>query len=91
MFSRLTGLGMFRYRRRLAFAAYLLCSPLKDYMETKIFCCFGFAVIFSLWQIRVMQTDCPMKPLDRLNCTKKKRDARERFCFAKHWRNRASF
>ena len=71
MFSRLTGLGMFRYRRRLAFAAYLLCSPLKDYMETKIFCCFGFAVIFSLWQIRVMQTDCPMKPLDRLNCTKK--------------------
>ena len=41
-----------------AFALYLLCSPLKDYMETKIFCCFGFAVIFSLWQIRVMQTDC---------------------------------
>ena len=29
-------------------------------------------MIFSLWQIRVMQTDCPMKPLDRLNCTKKK-------------------
>ena len=47
MLSRLTGLGMFRYRRRLAFAAYLLYSPLKDYMETKIFCCFGFAVIFS--------------------------------------------
>ena len=47
MFSRLTGLGIFRYRRRLAFAAYLLCSPLKDCMETKIFCCFGFAVIFN--------------------------------------------
>ena len=28
-------------------------------------------MIFSLWQIRVMQTDRPMKPLDRLNCTKK--------------------
>ena len=50
-------------------------------METKIFCCFGFAVILSLWQIGVLQTDCPMKPLDWLNCTKK-RDARERFCFA---------
>ena len=50
-------------------------------METKIFCCFGFAVILSLWQIGVLQTDCPMKPLDWLNCTKK-RNARERFCFA---------
>ena len=30
-----------------AFALYLLCSSLKDYIETKIFCCFGFAVIFS--------------------------------------------